>query len=86
MGRAIRNAANNVSEASAEVDNTAVWASQVLAQVKGFLDKLEKNGALELEVEVPLGDNLAHLFGKEHLTIDGKIPMVKANIKVLWPS
>ena len=38
MPRAIKNAANNVSAASAQVDNSAIWAGVVLAQIKGLLE------------------------------------------------
>lgn len=86
MPRAIRNAADNVAAASQEVDNTAVWASIVLSKISKLIDKIEQDKALNLEIEIPLGDNIAKLFGKEHLTIDGKVPVIKANVKILWPA
>lgn len=86
MPRAIRNAANNVSAASQEVDNAATWASVTLSKINEVLDAIQQQKSLDLEVEIPLGDNIAKIFGKDHLTIDGKAPIIKATIRVKLPT
>jgi len=84
MGR-IRNAADGVAAASAEVDNTAAWAGVVLEKINKIIDAVQANKSVDLEISIPLGDNIAKLFGREHLTIDGKIPVIQATIKVKLP-
>jgi len=85
MAKNIRNAANSVSAASAQVDNTAAWAGIVLVKLNEFLDGVKTNRALNLEVEIPLGNNVAHLFGKESLEINGQPIVLQAKIRVLMP-
>lgn len=81
----IRNAADSVAAAGSQVDNTAAWISVIVEKLNKIIDAVQKQQYLDLEVEIPLGDNLAHLFGKEHLSVDGKIPVLRANIKVIIP-
>jgi len=85
MPRPLRNAANNVSVASNEVSNAASWSSVVLEKINQILDNIIQQKFLELDVEIPLGDNIAHLFGKEKLSIDGKFLVIRPIIRVKLP-
>lgn len=78
MPRAIKNAANNVS-------NSAEWASLVLSKVNDIIDAIRDNQSVEMDVEIPLGDNIAHLFRLDHLEIDGKPIVLRAKVTVKLP-
>ena len=85
MVRPVRNAANSVAMAAQEADNTARWATIVLSKINEILDNLKTAQHLDIEVDVPLGDNVAHLFGKDHLTIDGKPVVLQIAVRVKLP-
>jgi hypothetical protein len=78
MPRAIKNTME-------EVSNTAILAGDILDKVNKIIEAVQKQQTLDIEVEIPLGDNLAYLFGKDHLTMNGKVPIIKMNVQVKLP-
>ena len=92
MASAIRQAAwqaqaagEEAQHAAQDADNAANWATAIMSEIYPVITGLKKQGFINFSFKLPLGDNVAHLFGKEHLEVNGQPVILKGEFTLELP-